>query len=184
MIWYLQTYQKSGKHTEGWKGIKNSLSKTCKSINSNCTRVWHVRLWVLRHKLPKLGVFSLEAIKSIWGEISNLSNADCSSMLFYFHSSSILMCLNSWLLLYVLFPDVSGKQNKWEQPWDPENMVKKVLDQVRPILWQKNAAAQQQNSCRRKSDESPLPPLDYLRAQNPPVKLESPAGTHWGGQDL
>ena len=43
----------------------------------------------------------------------------------------------------------------------------------------KNTAAQQQNVRRRETDhESPLPPLDYPRAQNHPVDLESPAGTH------
>ena len=60
-----------------------------------------------------------------------------------------------------------------------ENTVKKALDQVRPIPRQKNTAAQHQNGRRRETDhESSLPPLDYPRAQNHPVELESPAGTH------
>ena len=61
----------------------------------------------------------------------------------------------------------------------PENTVKKAHNQVRPIPRQKNTAAQQQNGRRRETDhESPLPPLDYPRAQNHPVELESPASTH------
>ena len=54
-----------------------------------------------------------------------------------------------------------------------------------PDKTKQNAAAQQQNGRRRETDhESPLPPLDYPRAQNHPVELESPSGAYLCGQVL
>ena len=57
----------------------------------------------------------------------------------------------------------------------PENTVKKALNQVRPIPQQKTL----QPNSKTAAKEGPIMSLlYYLRAQNHPVELQSPAGTH------